>query len=147
LSLRTGLGLLHTRLGAFPYENLGGPTIEPAGNKLPDAPDVTFNGTARYEHGIFDKYLGAIQFTGTFGSSAYQEALNTPYLFTQANWVFDGRASIATNDQGWELAFWIKNMFNEEHVVTATNDGAPLDAGYRIFNAPRTFGVTLTHKF
>jgi hypothetical protein len=38
-------------------------------------------------------------------------------------------------------------MFNEEHVVTATNDGAPLDAGYRIFNAPRTFGVTLTHKF
>jgi len=147
LSLRGGLGLLHTRLGAFPYENLSGPTTEPAGNKLPDAPDVTFNGTARYEHEIFDKYLGAIQFTGTFGSSAYQEALNTPYLFTQANWVFDGRASIATNDQGWELAFWIKNMFNEEHVVTATDDGAPLDAGYRIFNAPRTFGVTLTHKF
>jgi len=147
LSLRGGLGLLHTRLGAFPYEDIGGPTIEPAGNKLPDAPDVTFNGTARYEHEIFDKYLGAIQFTGTFGSTAYQEALNTPYLFTQANWVFDGRASIATNDQGWELAFWIKNIFNEDHVVTATDDGAPLDAGYRIFNAPRTFGVTLTHKF
>ena len=147
LSLRGGLGLLHSRLGAFPYEDTSGPTTEPAGNSLPDAPDVTFNGTARYEHQIFSQYLGAIQFTGTYGSGNFLEALNTPYLATQPNWVFDGRASLATNYMGWELAFWIKNMFNEEHVVQATNAGAPLDAGYRIFNEPRTYGLTLTHKF
>jgi iron complex outermembrane recepter protein len=114
---------------------------------LPDAPDVTFNGTARYEHELFDQYLGAIQFGGVFGSENFKDALNTPYLFTKANWVFDGRASIATMDEGWDLAFWIKNIFNEEHVVQATDDGAPLDECYRIFNAPRTYGLTLTHKF
>jgi len=145
LSLRGGLGLLHTRLGSFPYATANGPTTEPAGNKLPNAPDVSFNGTARYEHSVFGDYLGAIQFGGVYASDNYKEALNTPYLFTKANWVFDGATSIATSDNGWELAFWVKNIFNEAHVVQATNDGNT--EGYRIFNAPRTYGLTLTHAF
>jgi len=145
LSLRAGLGLLHSRLGRFPYATAGGPFIEPAGNKLPDAPGTTFNGTARYEHSVFVSYVGAIQFQGTFASDNFKEALNTPYLFTRANWVFDGRVSLATGDKTWELAGWIKNMFNEHHVVQATDDGT--GDGYRIFNAPRTYGVTLTYSF
>jgi outer membrane receptor protein involved in Fe transport len=39
----------------------------------------------------------------------------------------------------------VKNIFNEAHVVQATNDGNT--EGYRIFNAPRTYGLTLTHAF
>ena len=145
LSLRAGLGLLHTHLGSFPYATASGPFTEPAGNRLPDAPDTSFNGTARYEHNVFGTYVGAIQFQGTFAGENFKEALNTPYLFTKANWVFDGRVSLATDDKAWELAGWIKNMFNEEHVVNATNDGT--GDGYRIFNAPRTYGVTLTYAF
>ena len=145
LSLRAGLGLLHTRLGSFPYATAGGPFTQPAGNKLPDAPDTSFNGTARYEHNVFGTYIGAIQFQGAFAGENFKEALNTPYLFTKANWVFDGRVSLSTDDKAWELAGWIKNMFNEEHVVNATNDGT--GDGYRIFNAPRTYGVTLTYAF
>jgi iron complex outermembrane recepter protein len=145
LSLRGGLGLLHTHLGSFPYATGSGPFTEPAGNRLPDAPDTSFNGTARYEHNVFGTYVGAIQFQGTFAGENFKEALNTPYLFTKANWVFDGRVSLATDDKAWELAGWIKNMFNEEHVVQATDDGT--GEGYRIFNAPRTYGVTLTYAF
>ncbi|HTW34084.1 MAG TPA: TonB-dependent receptor [Rhizomicrobium sp.] len=147
LSLRGGLGLLHSRLGSFPYASVSGPTTEPSGNQLPDAPDVTFNGTARYEHSLFSNYVGAVQFSGVYAADSFLETLNTPFLFSKANWVFDGRTSIGTNDKSWELAFWIKNMFNEQHVVQATDDGAPLDEGYRIFNAPRTYGFTLTYAF
>lgn len=145
LTLRGGLGLLHTRLGSFPYEGAAGAFTEPSGNRLPDAPDTSFNGTARYEHRLFGPYVGAVQIQGTFASDNFKEALNTPYLFTKANWVFDGRTSIATDDKGWELAFWIKNMFNEEHVVQATDDGT--GEGYRIFNAPRTYGIELSYAF
>jgi iron complex outermembrane receptor protein len=145
MTLRTTLGLLHSRLGSFPYANAGGPTVEPAGNQLPDAPTVTWTGYARYQWPVFGSYLAGVQGDFHYGAPNYQEALNTPYLFTHANWVFDGRASIATGDDGWELALWVKNMFDEEHVVTATDDGT--GEGYRIFNAPRTFGVTLTHQF
>ncbi|HUO92530.1 MAG TPA: TonB-dependent receptor [Rhizomicrobium sp.] len=146
LSLRGGLGLLHTHLGSFPYATAGGPFTEPAGNKLPDAPDTSFNGTARYEHAVLGgAYIGAVQFQGTYASENFKEALNTPYLFTKSNWVFDGRVSLSTEDKSWELAGWIRNMFNEEHVVQATDDGT--SDGYRIFNAPRTYGVTLTYAF
>jgi hypothetical protein len=48
-------------------------------------------------------------------------------------------------DQNWEIAFWIKNMFDEEHAIQVTDDGDSV--GYRMFNDPRTFGVTLTHHF
>ncbi len=145
LSLRAGLGILHTWLGSFPFATAGGPVTEPSGNKLPDAPSTSFNGTARYEHVLFGPYVGALQFQATYQGDNFKEALNTPYLFTKANWLFDGRVSVTTDDKAWELAGWIKNMFNEAHVVQATDDGT--GDGYRIFNAPRTYGVTLTYAF
>jgi iron complex outermembrane receptor protein len=131
---------LHTELGAF---SVGVPV--PAGNKLPDAPDVSFNATARYERRLFDGFTGAVQFGAEYGSSVYMEALNTPYLSGKAHWTFSGRLSGATDDGAWELALWGENLFDEHHVIQATDDGVGM--GYRIFNNPRTFGVTLTHKF
>ncbi|HEV2652660.1 MAG TPA: TonB-dependent receptor [Rhizomicrobium sp.] len=145
VTLRGGLGLLHTRLGAFPFSNAGGPTIAPAGNQLPDAPSVSFNGLARYEHDVFAGWHGAGQFEAHYAIDTYKEALNTPYLFTNANWTFDGRLSVATPARDWELAFWIKNLTDEHHVVQATDDGT--SEGYRVFNAPRTLGFTLSHNF
>jgi iron complex outermembrane receptor protein len=145
LSVRGGLGLLHSWLGSFPYVNASGTNMEPAGNKMPDAPDASFNAVARYEHPVFGAMIGAAQFGATYEDFNYKEALNTPYLASPASWVFDGRLSLATANRKWEGAFWIKNMFNEEHVIQATDDGD--GDGYRMFNNPRTFGVTLTHHF
>ena len=146
LSLRAGLGLLHSRLGSFPFFTTG-PQIEPAGNKMPDAPNASFNGTVRYEHAVFDGYTGAVQFSGVYEGEHFFEALNTSYLSAPSSWVFDGRVSLATQDKRWEAAFWIKNIFNEKHTIQATDDGPPIGAGYRMFNDPRMLGVTLSHKF
>jgi len=148
-SLRGGLGLLHTRLGSF-VNTAGSPPVLStiaAGNKMPDAPDVTFNATARYEHAVLDGYTGAIQFAGVYEASHFFEALNTPYLAAPSSWVFNGRVSLASMDKNWELAFWIDNMFDEHHAIQAVDDGQPIGAGYRMFNNPRTFGVTLSHHF
>jgi iron complex outermembrane receptor protein len=139
-SLRAGLGLIHSRLGAF---SVGVPV--PAGNKLPDAPDVTFNATARYQHALWDDYVGAIQFGAEYGSSVYMEALNTPYLAGGAHWDFDGRLSVAAAEGRWEVALWGKNITNERHVIQATDDG--IGMGYRIFNNPQTFGIEVSKRF
>ena len=148
-SLRGGLGLLHSRLGSF-VNTAGSPPVLstiPAGNKMPDAPDTTFNATARYEHSLFTGYTGALQLAGVYEGDHFFEALNTPYLSAPSSWVFNGRVSLATDAKDWELAFWINNMFNEHHTIQATDDGQPIGAGYRMFNNPRTFGVTLSHHF
>jgi iron complex outermembrane receptor protein len=142
LSLRAGLGLLSTRLGTF---SVGVPV--PGGNEMPDAPSTSFNGTIRYEHALFEGFTGAIQFSGVYEGAHFFEALNTPYLSAPPSWVFNGRVSLASSDNGWEAAFWIQNIFNEQHAIQATDDGQPIGAGYRMFNTPRTLGVTLSHKF
>ena len=145
LSVRAGLGLLHSWLGAFPYITGGGGNVEPAGNKMPDAPDASFNVLARYEHPLTDALTAAVQVGGVYEDANYKEALNTPYLQSPASWVFDGRVSVAGAQKSWEAAFWIKNMFNNQHPIQVTDDGD--SEGYRMFNNPRTFGVSLTKHF
>jgi iron complex outermembrane receptor protein len=146
LSLRAGLGLLHTRLGSFPFFTTG-PKTEPAGNKMPDAPDTSFTGTLRYEHGVFGGMIGAFQFSGVYEGAHFFEALNTSYLAAPSSWVFDTSVSLATGNRGWEATFWVRNLGNEQHTIQATDDGQPIGAGYRMFNNPRMLGVTLSHRF
>ena len=145
LSIRGGLGLLHSHLGSFPYITANGGKVQPAGNQMPDAPAVSFNAVARYEHAVFAGLVGAVQFGATYEDRNFKEALNIPYQVSPQSWVFDGRVSLATADSNWEAAFWIKNMFDERHPIQVTDDGD--SEGYRMFNNPRTFGVTLSHRF
>jgi iron complex outermembrane receptor protein len=74
----------------------------------------------------------------------FKEALNTAYLKADSYWLWDARAAIASGT-GWELALWGKNLGNEHYVTQATDDG--LGMGYRVFNAPRTYGVSITKRF
>ncbi|MDQ0464856.1 iron complex outermembrane receptor protein [Caulobacter ginsengisoli] len=140
LTLRGGLGLLDTKLGSF---SLGPGTPVPAGNKLPNAPDLTFNGSARYEWSLAGDWTASVQGSGHYSDAVYKEALNTPYLSADSYWLFDARAGISNGD--WDLSVWGKNLGDERYVTQATDDG--LGMGYRVFNAPRTFGITVTRNF
>jgi iron complex outermembrane receptor protein len=147
LTLHGGLGLLHTRLGAFAYTAAcpACSNIQPAGNKMPDAPDVSFTGLVRYEHPISEGLIGAIQFSAHYEDFNYKESLNIPYLSSPAAWVMDAQVSLATRDRGWEATVWIKNLANHLYPIQVTDDGDSI--GYRMFNNPRTYGFTLTHHF
>ena len=140
LTLRAGLGLLDTKLGSF-YLAPGTPV--PAGNKLPNAPDKTFNGSARYEWFLTGDWTAALQGSAHYSDAVYKEALNNPALAADSYWLFDARASVSNGD--WDLSVWGKNLGDERYVTQATDDG--LGMGYRIFNAPRTFGATVTRNF
>ena len=144
LSLNAGLGLLDTELGAFQTAGATGPITVPKGNKLPNAPQTTFNAQARYEWPVTGGWTAAVQAGGHYASKVFKEALNTPYLSADSYWLWDARASLS-GGKGWELAVWGKNLGNEHYVTQATDDG--LGMGYRVFNAPRTYGVTLTKRF
>ena len=144
LTLGAGLGLLHAELGSFATAGPMGVILVPKGNKLPNAPETTFNGQARYEWPVAPGWTASVQADAHYSSHVFKEALNTPYLAADAYWVYDARAALAS-DTGWELAVWGKNLGDERYVVQATDDG--LGMGYRIFNAPRTYGVTLTRRF
>ncbi|HLY78878.1 MAG TPA: TonB-dependent receptor [Caulobacteraceae bacterium] len=145
LTLKAGLGLLHSSLGAFPTQIGGATVIIPAGNKLPDAPALTFNGSVRYEHAVGASLIGAIQFDAHYEGAVFKEALNTPYLNADAYWIENAEASVSTANRAWTASLWVKNLSNTEYVTQATDDG--LGMGYRVFNPPRTFGATISHRF
>lgn len=145
LTLRAGLGLLHTRLGSFPTAGPNGPFTVPAGNRLPDAPEVSFNALARYEWPVAAGWLASVQFAPHYSGAVFKEALNTPYLSARAYWIFDARAALATADHAWEVAIWGRNLSDTQYVTQATDDGIGL--GYRIFSAPRTYGFAVTRHF
>ncbi len=144
LTLSAGLGLLDTELGSFTTAGAAGPVVVKKGNKLPNAPDTSFNGQARYEWAVGGDWTAAIQGGAHYSSKVFKEALNTSYLSAGSYWVYDARASIAS-PAGWEVAVWGKNLGDERYVTQATDDG--LGMGYRVFNAPRTYGVSVTKRF
>jgi iron complex outermembrane receptor protein len=147
LTIHGGLGLLHARLGEFAY-TAACPTcsnIRPAGNKMPDAPNVSFTGLVRYEHPVAEGLVGAVQFSAHYEGFNYKESLNVPYLSSPAAWVMDAQVSLATRDKGWEATAWIKNLANHLYPIQVTDDGDSI--GYRMFNNPRTYGVTVSHHF
>jgi len=49
-------------------------------------------------------------------------------------------------DEDWELAVWGKNVANEQYVVQGI-DFLNLGFGERTYNAPRTYGITLSRRF
>jgi iron complex outermembrane receptor protein len=144
LTLSAGLGLLDTELGSFRTAGPTGVISVPKGNKLPNAPDVTVNLQARYEWEVAGGWTAAVQGGAHYSDEVFKDALNVAYLSADDYWIADARASIAS-PSGWEVAVWAKNLDDKRYVTQATDNG--IGMGYRIFNAPRTYGVTVSKRF
>jgi iron complex outermembrane recepter protein len=144
LTLSAGLGLLDTKLGAFQTAGPAGIVQVPKGNKLPNAPDLTFNVQARYEWEVASGWTAALQGGAHYSDKVFKEALNTAYLSADGYWLVDARVSLAS-DSGWEVAVWAKNLTDERYAAQVTDNG--IGMGYRVFNAPRSYGVTVRKRF
>jgi iron complex outermembrane receptor protein len=144
LTLSAGLGLLDTKLGSFRTAGPGGVVVVPKGNKLPNAPDVTLNLQGRYAWTVADGWTAALQGGAHYSDKVFKEALNTSYLSADSYWLFDARAAL-TSASGWEVAVWAKNLTDKRYVAQVTDNG--IGMGYRVFNAPRTYGVTVSKRF
>ncbi|EJL34447.1 outer membrane receptor protein [Caulobacter sp. AP07] len=142
LSLNAGLGLLHTRLSSF--TTAAG--VIPAGNRLPNAPKATFNGSARYEWSIGQGLTAALQGEAHYSGAVFKEASNDPLIAAGAYWLFNARATIARPDDHWELAVWGKNLSDKLYEVQGNNLSS-LGLLNRNYNTPRTFGVELTYRY
>ena len=142
LDLFAGIGLLDTRLSAF--ATAAGNV--PGGNELPNAPDFTFTGRARYEFPISSSLEMSVMGSAHYSDSVFKDAINDPLIRAGNWWMFDARLAIGASDDRWEIAIWGRNLSDNQHVVQGL-DVASLGFGNRTFNAPRTYGVTGTVRF
>jgi iron complex outermembrane receptor protein len=141
LELRAGLGLLHTELGAFASSS--GPV--PKGNQLPDAPKVSADLSASYTRDVGHGLQARLQLDARYADHMFKDALNDPLVAADSYWVWNARASLFSG-QDWEIAVWGKNLSDERYVIQGTNLLA-LGYGFRVYGAPRTYGVSFTKSF
>jgi iron complex outermembrane receptor protein len=149
LTLTGGVGVLRTWLGSFigpvdaDMDNQGDPV--PAGNKLPNSPELTWLAKARYELPI-GGYLAALQADAHYSDETYKEATNDPLIKAGEYTTVNGRFAFLPAERTWEIAVWGRNLTDERYVVQGL-DIATFFLGNRNYNAPRTIGAEVLWTF
>lgn len=151
LTLTGGVGLLKTWLGSFigpvdaNHDNMGDPV--PAGNKLPNSPEITWTAKARYEIPLLRTgWVSAVQGDAHYSAAAFKEATNDPLIKSDPYTILNARLSLLPAERNWELSFWGRNLTDERYVVQGL-DISTFFLGNRNYNAPRTFGAEVLWNF
>jgi iron complex outermembrane receptor protein len=82
---------------------------------------------------------------GRYADDMFKDALNDPLIATPSYWVWNARASLFSGAD-WEVAVWGKNLTDERYVTQGV-DNLTLGVGFRVYGAPRTYGVSFTKSF
>lgn len=135
LMIQAGIGLLDTELGT-PYK----------GNKLPNAPELTFTAMANYEIPLENGSYLVIGGDLKFADDMERNAENDPVTRTDSYTVVNARVAWETSDNGWMVALWVKNLGDEDY-AQQTYFLPTLGNIIQAYNAPRTYGISLTRNF
>jgi iron complex outermembrane receptor protein len=141
LSVVAGLGFLNTELESFTSQG----TVIPKGNEQPEAPDFSGNIGIRYAFSVSEKVSGQFAVDGQYQSEVFHNAINTPLLASDAYNVVNARMQFYFS-RDVELSIWGKNLADKVY-VTQAGGGLALGNGFRVYGAPRTYGVTVTKFF
>ena len=140
-SISVGGGYLDTELSSF--ETLDG--VVPSGNELPDAPEWSGLVDLRYNWDISDDVSLEFALDAQYQDEVFREALNDPLLQSDSYWILNARTSLYLSDR-WEITVWGKNLDDEEYSTQGFSQLA-FGNGYRVYGAPRTYGVSVTRNF
>lgn len=112
---------------------------------LPNSPDVTFSGLARYSFGFAGGNL-ALQGSGQFKSGYFLTVLNEPSNYEKRWATMDLRATWSTADDRLELAVYGENVTSTKYRVWAL-DVSALSLGMQVYAPPATYGASIRYKF
>lgn len=140
LDLIAGIGLLHTELGEFD-SSVG---LLPKGNRLPDAPNRTFNLGINYDYDLTDALWLNFSTDARFQSETYRDSLNDPLLKSEEYWVVNSQISFHSED--WRVTLYAKNI-TDKHYVTQGFNQVAFGNGYRVYGAPRMIGLSFSTNF
>ena len=141
LKLTAAIGLLDTELGSFASSS----GVVPAGNKLPNAPDLSATLGGEYETSLAGPWALKLQSEARYSGDMFNDSLNDPLVAAEAYWIYNGRVILEHAD-GWSFSIWGRNLADERYVTQGVNQLA-LGYGYRVYGAPRTYGVSLARAF
>jgi iron complex outermembrane receptor protein len=150
LSITAGVSLLHDRFTDFPDADRYTPnpaggsirsTVPADGNRLPSTPDATVNLNIHYDH---ETKAGTVAFDlGSYYNSGFYGQPDN--VLKQDEFVtIDASIGWRTADDRYGVRLWGKNLTNQ---AVATALGQSDTSAIIQYDAPRTYGVTLSANF
>lgn len=140
-TLEAGIGFLKNK-----YTQLDPGTGITPGARLPDAPELTFNGSAQYAFQLSDLGEITVRAGGAYKGETFKEAFNTQPLTQDGYWLADASVAFESRDGLWRIAFVGTNLTDETYITNGINAEA-LGFFEAYYGRPREFAVTLTRNF
>ena len=142
LTLRAGIGLLDTKIQQGTVSG-----VNVAGNKLSNAPSLTFNGG--FDVTAFDTNAGKLSLHGdlAYSSSQYFEVINVPRLKQKSYALLSGHIDWESANGRWNASIWGKNLTNKFYFTSRVDLLAGFGFDYNHISAPRTYGITVGVKY
>lgn len=113
------------------------------GNKLRNAPENSLHFLARYEHQLGLGGIASLQGEWRYQSKVFQDPDNLEVASIDAYDLTDFRAAYLTADKEWEIAGWVRNVFDEEFLI---HNFPSVGSGFATPGLPRTYGATVTWR-
>lgn len=141
LNVRLGLG--YTSASFTRFADGGGPGIDLDGNRLPYAPRVTGTAELRYAIPLAAGRTLKLSSDWNYRSMSFSGPENLPRQAIDARHLVGARAAL---DGGpWQLALWVRNLFDAAYIDNRIFDFFQTAAVER--GEPRTYGATARLSF
>jgi iron complex outermembrane receptor protein len=137
LDLKFGIGAIDTKVTRSIVAGVA------EGSVLPNSPELTLNGLARYEWDLSDNMAADITLSGKYQSKTRFDVVRAPDEAVEGGY-FVGNAEVGLSfSENWRLAVWAKNIFDKLYRTQALNTSVGWTSH---FGPPRTFGVSLSYE-
>lgn len=116
-----------------------------SGLELPNAPELSYNGSVRYSIPISADLESVVSFNFNYVDETFKAVENHRRSLAEDYTLVNVRWSLVSDE--WELAAWVQNLTDEEYVVEIF-DQADLLGNYIVYSgAPRDYGVSFTYRW
>lgn len=131
--------------------NPASPTFNPlAGTtrdtELPNAPDLTLSGLARYTWPLGNGANISLVVSGSYRSSSYSEAQNNPVQKIPSYTVVNSRLAYTSPDGRWSAGAYVNNIFDEEY-ISFVGFVTSIGVAQQFVGRPRFAGAFINYNF
>lgn len=113
---------------------------------MPNAPDVSFNGLARYQWPMMNGAM-AVQFDWNYVDKRSLNAIDHEALIGDSYWVANAKLGWTSEDGKWHADVWVKNLFDEEYFPTLFDLSTISGSLIEVPAPPRWFGGTVRYSW
>jgi len=147
LTIRGSISLLHSRVSDFVSDNPA-EAARREGNRLPDAPGLSWNLNASYKIGLGSDWTLTPYGEVNHVSKLFKELDN--FVAVPAYTLVNARLTFAAPDERYSFGLFGRNLTKEVYfvgIIPAANGAGVVSGTQRIVGAPRTYGVFVSAKF